>query len=330
MRMMAARLGAAFAVLMAAAPGAAHAQSCTATATPIDFGNVSPIRLNAVDATGTVNVTCTWPLITLDRNARVCLNLGSGTASASLVPRHLANGANLMRFNLYRDAARSQVWGSVYSAAASEPITFVLAKPLIGTVASRTVTYYGRIEANQPAVPLAGGNATNYASSFTGTQTALGVYFYELIDRSCAQIQQPGSTFPFTARAAVIDDCTISATDLNFPRSGVLDEPLQASGGLNVRCTNGNAWRISLDGGSSGSVTNRRMQRVGGGGSVAYQIYTNSSRGIVWGDGSGGTERVTGAGTGQNQAVGVHGTVPAQPTPRPGNYRDTITATISF
>lgn len=323
-------LAAAAALPLVLAMGAAQAQSCMAAATPINFGNVSPIRLNAVDAAGTVNVTCTWPLVSVNRNARVCLNLGGGTASTSHVPRNLANGANMMRFNLYRDAARSQVWGSIYSTSAPTPITLVLAKPLAGTMASASVPYYGRIEAGQPGVPIAGNSPTSYANNFTGTHTSLNVHFYDLIDRGCSQITQASSAFAFTAQATVIDDCTISATNLDFPRTGVLDEPLRATGGLNVRCTNGNAWRISLNGGGSGSVANRRMLRVDGGASVAYQIHTNSSRSIIWGDGTAGTGRVTGTGSGQSQSVPVHGTVPAQTTPRPGNYRDTITATISF
>lgn len=200
-----------------------------------------------------------------ERDARVCLNLGGRTASSSHAPRNLANGTNMMWFNLYRDAARSQISGSIYSTAAPAPITLVLSKPLAGTTASASVPYYGRIEANQPGVPIIGNNPTPYTNNFSGTHTALNVHFYDLIDRSCSQIPQ-ASSFSFTAQATVIDDCTISATNLDFPRTGLLDEPLRAAGGLNVRCTNGNAWRLSLNGGGSGSVADRRMQRVGGGG----------------------------------------------------------------
>lgn len=307
-----------------------QAQSCTATATPIQFGNISPIRLNAVDATGTVQVTCTWPAVSLNRNARVCLNVGGGTSSTSTAPRYLANGSNLMRFNLYQDAARSRIWGSIYSSTAMEPITLVLSKPVGGTTARASVTYYGRIEANQPAVPVVGSTVTAYSNNFTGTHTSLNTYFYDVLDRNCAQIQQTAATFPFAANATVIDDCTISATDLNFPRTGVLNRALQTNGNLNVRCTNGNAWRISLSAGNSGSVLNRRMQRVGGGGSVKYQLYTSNARSVIWGDGTNGTARVTGTGSGQNQAVTVYGTVPAQASQAPGTYRDTIVATISF
>jgi spore coat protein U-like protein len=310
--------------------GSALGQSCTATAQPINFGNVSPIRQTAVDAMSTIGITCTWPGVSFTPKARVCLNLGNGTGSTSFTPRHLVNGTNRMSFNLYHDAARTQVWGSINSTAAPQPITLVLSKPAFGTTASTTVTYYGRVESNQPTVPVVAGTPTSYSNVFSATHTSLNTHFYEIFDRSCAQIVQTHSSFPFTASATVVDDCIITATDLNFPSAGLLDEALQATANLNVRCTNTNAWRISLGSGSSGSVAGRRMQRLGGGGSVAYQLYTDSPRSTVWGDGTAGTAWVTGIGTGQNQSVTVFGRVPPQATPIPGTYRDTIVATITF
>jgi spore coat protein U-like protein len=310
--------------------GTALAQSCTATASPIDFGNVSPIRTRTIDTVGTINVTCTWPSFSFTPNARVCLNLGNGTASTSFVPRYLAQGSHLMAFNLYRDAARTQIWGSINSTAAPQPISLLLSKPFAGTTASTSVTYYGRIQSSQPGVPIVGGIPTVYSTEFSGSHATLNVHFYELFDRSCAAIPTASSTYPFSARATVVDDCIVSATDLDFLSTGVLDKALVAVGGLTVRCTNGNAWRISLGSGNSGSLSARRMQRVGGGGAVSYQLYTDSLRSTIWGDGTAGTARVTGTGTGQDQAVAVYGTVPAQPTPAPGTYRDAVVATITF
>lgn len=307
-----------------------QAQSCNATATGLDFGAFSPIRQNALDASGTVRIDCTWPAATTKPNARICLNVGSGSASQSTAPRHLANGANRIRFNLYQDAARSRVWGSVYSGTTPEPITLVLAKPSGSRQASATVSYYGRIEANQPEVPVAGSAATTYTNAFAGTHTALNTHFFLLSDRNCGSVQHTDGLFPFTASARVVNDCTISATNMNFPTTGLLDEPLQARSSLTVRCTNGNAWRLSLSGGGSADVQARRMQGGDGTGSVSYQLYTDSARSTIWGDGRAGTAMVTGTGSGKAQSVSVYGEVPAQDTPAPGAYQDTIIATIMF
>lgn len=52
----------------------------------------------------------------------------------------------------------------------------------------------------------------------------------------------------------------------------------------------------------------------------------------IWGDGSGGTVVYTGTGTGTGatQSVMMHGLVPRQRAPTPGNYRDTITVQLTF
>ena len=318
--------------ILALLPTPAAAQSCAAAASPIDFGNVRPIRLTAVDASGSLSVSCTWPLVTLTPNVRVCLNLGPGTGSASGGVRYLVNGASIMRYNLYQDAARSQVWGSVYGGGTYNPISFVLSKPLLGLSASRNLTYYGRLEPNQPEIALAGGMTTEYASAFQGIQAGLAARFFALLDLGCAEIAFPSSSFPFRATARATNDCIITASDMHFTTTGLLKNRLDASTNLNVRCTNGNPYRISLSAGGSGNLLARRMQLSGGpsGTSVAYQLYTTSARTTVWGDGTAGTGTATGTGTGQMQAVTVYGSVPAQSTPPPGTYRDTIIVTIAF
>lgn len=316
-------------LVLATAGKPVFAQSCSATATPINFGSVSPIRMSVVDATGSITVTCTWPLVTLTPNAHVCLNLGSGSGSPTLIPRLLSNSGHTMRFNLYRDAARTQVWGSSFSTAAL-PISLQLSKPLLDVSRTVTVPYYGRIEANQPGVPVIGNGSTIYTENFDGTHSALTAHYYSLVDKDCASMLNIMNRFPFTAQAQVINDCTISATNMAFPSTGILDHALQATSTLNVRCTNGNAWRIALSGGSSGNMLDRRMKRTGGGGDVRYQLYTNTARNIIWGDGTAGTGRSAATGNGLQQTVTVYGTVPAQTTPSPGTYRDTIIATITF
>lgn len=300
----------------------AKAQVCTAASSNMAFGNVSPISGAAVQGTGTITVTCDWALISLQPNAQVCLNLAAPS------PRQLSNGSNTMQYDLYRDSARTQPWGSTTNG--TTPISLTLAKPLLGTVASQAVTYYGLIAANQPTVPSVGSSNTVYSQIFTSAQTVLAYQAYLLIAPACTSIAASGGSFPFTATATVVNNCNISASNLNFGTAGVLKNGLSASSSLSVQCTNNDAYRISLNGGGSTNVAARVMQRLGGGGSVNYQLYTDLAHTQIWGDGSGGTTRVTATGTGTAQAITVYGSVPAQTTPMPGNYSDTITATIEF
>ncbi|AXF20183.1 hypothetical protein CUJ89_06480 [Burkholderia pyrrocinia] len=303
-------------------PRHAQAESCTATASTVSFGSVSPISRASVAATGTVSVTCTWSAITLTPNVLVCLNLG-GTS-----PRSLVNGSSTMHYDLYLDAAHSVAWGSVYSG--TTPASVTLVKPALGTSATATVTVYGQITANQPTVPTTGNGTTTYSQQFGGNTTSVNTGFYLFGAPTCASLASPSGTFPFTATANVVNNCNISATNVSFGTASVLSGALAATGSITAQCTNGDAWKIALNGGSAGSVTARRMQRSGGGGTIGYGLYTDAARSIAWGDGTGGSSTVTGVGTGTSQVVTVYGAVPAQTTPAPGNYSDTITATISF
>ncbi|MBJ9595104.1 Csu type fimbrial protein [Burkholderia seminalis] len=303
-------------------PGRAQAETCTATASTVSFGSVSPITRASVAATGTVSVTCTWSAVTLTPNVLVCLNLG-GTS-----PRSLVNGTNAMQYDLYLDAAHSVAWGSVYSG--TTPASVTLVKPALGTSASATVTVYGQITANQPTVPTTGNSTTTYSQTFGGNTTSINAGFYLLGAPTCASLTASNGTFPFSATANVINDCNISATNVNFGTASVLSGALAATGSITAQCTNGDAWKIALNGGGSGNVTARQMQRSGGGGAINYGLYTDAAHSVTWGDDTGGSATVTGVGTGTSQAVTVYGAVPAQTTPAPGSYSDTITATISF
>lgn len=300
--------------------GTLHAQTCTATPSNLDFGNVNPITGAAVARSGTINITCNWTLISLQPNALVCLNLSTATTRA------MANGANTMQYGLFQDAGNTQLWGS--TASGNTPISVSIPKPLLGTAGNATVSYYGQITAGQTTVPTAGNASTVYSQSFNA-ETVLAYGYYLLTAPSCASLSSSGS-FPFTVSATVTNNCTIGATNLSFGAVGLIGAGINATSSLSVTCTNGDAWRISLNGGGSGNVAARVMQRTGGGGSVNYQLYTDSAHTLAWGDGSGGTTRATGTGTGLAQVVTVYGNVPAQTTPMPGSYGDTVTATIEF
>lgn len=300
----------------------ARAQSCSGSAVNINFGNVSPISGAAVPASSTVSVTCTWPAITLTPSVLVCLNL----AAAS--PRSMSNGSNTLQYDLYQDSAHSQIWGSTTTG--TTPISFILNEPVGGTSASNTVTFYGLIAAGQPTVPSVGNSSTVYSQTFSGGQTLLNYGFFLLLAPTCGSLGASGMTFPFVASATVVNNCNISASNLNFGPASLLTSGLTATSSVSVACTNGDAYLISLNGGGSGNVAARSMARQGGGGSVGYQLYLDPAHSTPWGDGTSGTSRASGTGTGLTQAVTVYGQVPAQTTPMPGNYSDTITATIVF
>ncbi|CAE6714462.1 hypothetical protein R75461_01662 [Paraburkholderia nemoris] len=306
--------------LLGVLPQRASAQTCTASPSALSFGNVSPIGLSAVAATGTVSISCTWPAVTLTPSVQVCLNMGGTT------PRALTIGANQLQYNLYQDAAYSLPWGS--TTLGTTPISVILNKPATGNTATTSVNFYGQITANQPTVPTIGNASTTYSQTLS--QTSLNYGFFLLLAPGCAALTTSAGSFGFTASATVVNNCLISATNVAFTSTGVLSSALNASGAITARCTNGDAYQIALSSGSSGSVAARQMQRAGGGGAVNYQLYTDAAHTSAWGDGTAGTTMATGTGSGNAVSITVYGRVPTQTTPMPGNYSDTITATISF
>jgi len=299
----------------------AGAQTCSASASSINFGSVSPISNNAVNATGTISVTCQWPAITFTPNALVCLNLGAPS------PRELKHGGQQMQYDLYQDPAHSLTWGSIYNG--TTPISLTLSKPATGNSVTQVVTVYGQVAGNQPTVPSVGNGNTVYRQEIGGNWTSLNYLFYPIGAPSCVSLILSVGAFPFSVVATVINNCSISTSNINFATVSVLSTALNSTGSITARCTNGDAYRIALSAGTSGNVVARQLQRTGGG-AVNYQLYVDANHTTAWGDGTQGTTMPTGVGSGNPQVLTVYGRIPAQTTPEAGVYSDVITATITF
>ena len=114
----------------------------------------------------------------------------------------------------------------------------------------------------------------------------------------------------------------------------LLNTALDASTTINIRCTNTTSiTSVALSAGSSGSVSQRKMQMTGAtSNTLNYQLYKDSSLSTVWG--TSGTALYTGlsgAGLNTDVAVTVYGRIPAgQQTAKPGDYSDTITVTVTY
>ncbi|WP_322068681.1 Csu type fimbrial protein [Paraburkholderia bannensis] len=314
-------------VLATLMPKRAQAQTCTATVSTLSFGTISPITRAAVNGSGTINVTCNWTVVSLAPTALVCLNLNAAQ------PRVLtqAGGTATLQYDLYSDQAHSTSWGS--SAAATTPISVTIQQPVLGTSATVSIPYYGQIAANQPTVPTTNNADTTYSHAFSGGETSL-MYGYYLLGilgpPGCSSLTTNGGSLPFTVTANVTNNCNISASNIVFPAAGVLTSALAATGTITAQCTNGDAFKIALNGGSSNQVNARTMVLSGGNATVGYQIYSDSQHATPWGDGTNGTSTVNGTGSGNTASFTMYGVVPAQSTPAPGNYTDSVTATISF
>lgn len=143
------------------------------------------------------------------------------------------------------------------------------------------------------------------------------------------------ATGSFQVNATVVSACTVSGSLLNFGNSidplsaGV---PLDATSALTVQCTNTTPYSVSLNAGANaGGPANFSARSMRNGShSMGYQLYLDSGRSSVWGDGTGSSAPVAGTGSGSNQTLTIYGRVPSLSGAVPGNYTDTVTVTISY
>lgn len=133
--------------------------------------------------------------------------------------------------------------------------------------------------------------------------------------------------FPEIAQAA----CSVAPTSVAFGVYSPLNvAPTDTAGTLRVSCdTTTVGYTLLLTPGGAGSYSPRRL--AGGSYTLAYNLYADALRTVVWGDGSGGTTTVSGA-FALPGAIDhtVYGRVPAQQNVGAGTYTDTITVTLNF
>ncbi|SAK43788.1 secreted pili protein involved in motility and biofilm formation [Caballeronia pedi] len=125
---------------------------CQIAANALNFGNSGVIAAN-IDQTTTLSVTCS-------NGAVYNVGLDAGSVTGSTIPNRLLSGtgtpAPTVGYQLYRDAARTLVWGQTVGTDTQSGT---------GTGAAQTLTVYGRVAPqNTPA-------AGTYTSTVTATIT---------------------------------------------------------------------------------------------------------------------------------------------------------------
>jgi spore coat protein U-like protein len=132
--------------------------------------------------------------------------------------------------------------------------------------------------------------------------------------------------------ASVAEKCTIATTPLNFgeydPVQNHLASPLDGTGTVIVRCTQGATANIGLDQGDNVSGGSRRM--TDGTNYLTYELYSNDIRTQVWGNSAPAWFTPPAAPSAAARTFTVYGRVfGAQDVPS-GNYADVVEATVNF
>jgi spore coat protein U-like protein len=89
-------------------------------------------------------------------------------------------------------------------------------------------------------------------------------------------------------------------------------------------------YKVGLSAGaaSGASVTSRRMTGTGGA-QLPYTLYSDPGRTVNWGN-TVGSNTLAGTGNGSARALTVYGRLVAGKFVTPGNYSDTIIATVTY
>ena len=132
-----------------------------------------------------------------------------------------------------------------------------------------------------------------------------------------AVTQQVQTTFD--VKIEVLSTCSINATEIDF---GKLDSGSVASdktGTLNITCTNQTPYSVGLSG--SGKMTNE-IDKLS---SIAYELFQNVN--TPWDNDQ---NKYSNNGSGNVEAIPVIAKVVGSTNVRAGNYKDTVTATVTY
>lgn len=158
---------------------------------------------------------------------------------------------------------------------------------------------------------------------------AQNVFFALIIILMSRPVFAATTTANLPINATVAADCIFgNITSVNFGNyTGVQND---ATGSLEVNCTNGTTYSISLGPGTfAGATTTTRRMTGAPSGSLTYALYQNIGRTTNWGN-TIPTDTVAGTGTGVIQPYTVYGRIVAGLTPAAGSYNDTVLITITY
>jgi len=127
--------------------------ACSVSATDLDFGSYDPSSGTALDGSSTISANCT-----VGTGYTLSLDIGGGGGAYTQRLMDSA-GTDTLGFNLFTDAARTQVWGDGSGATATVSSTGA------GLLTSNNHTVYGRIPISQDVEP------ESYSSTITVTVT---------------------------------------------------------------------------------------------------------------------------------------------------------------
>jgi spore coat protein U-like protein len=235
----------------------------------------------------------------------------------------MKSGANSISYQLYTDAGYSTPYQYLGSDLITGPYSLLAGGSFVSPI-------YAKILSSAAGLPP-GTYTDTYATSGEAAITNNGGGGPYTVANTCTGNggAQWYSTLSFTVSVTLLASCTVSASDLSFGSAGVIVSDIDAMSTVKARCTDTTPYNIGLNAGTATGATVTTRKMTSGGATVGYALYSNSGHTANWGN-TVGTDTVAGTGTGSDQPYSVYGVAPAQTTPAPGAYADTITVTVTY
>lgn len=122
--------------------------------------------------------------------------------------------------------------------------------------------------------------------------------------------------------------CSVwSVTGVAFGGYDVFNpDPVDSTGRIQLVCWPPQRIQVTLSRGSAPTYSPRRM--TSGGETLAYNLFRDAARSVIWGDGSGGTQFYQG--NGWIFSLTIYGRVTPAQNAAVGSYTDQIVAVINF
>ncbi len=285
------------------------APACSASISNVVFGEVYVRDALAPQTIGDVNISCVDGIPHAE--VRACLFLGAGSGGSTPTERHMVDGnGQVLAYQLSALGHGGAAWNTV---------EFAITLNAQGAGAVQSAIY---AEILSRGAGVAGGS---YSSTFSGADVTLTYG-----DASC---QGGGSSTPgsFTVSATVTPSCTVSVGALDF---GDVSENLvtgaSGSASIDVTCTNGAPYSITLGTGLGAGVNDPQSRRMTSGSDVLlYGIYQNPAGSQQWGW-SIGQDDVAATGNSFVQRFTAYGIIHAGQTPTAGWYSDSVVVTVHY
>lgn len=189
----------------------------------------------------------------------------------------------------------------------------------------------GRIHTLLPTRPATRAAAAGMPASPAAVAAALAASLLALMP---AAVDAGTATNSLTSQTTVTTACNVSGSTLSFGTTinPIGTVPVDASSTLTVECTNTTPFTLSLNAGTNaGGASNFTQRKLKNGSyTLGYQLYTDSGRTAIWGDGTSGSTTYGSNGTGGLLTVTIYGRLPSLTGTIPGTYTDTVTVTITY